>query len=248
MTDFNQRSQKVDTQYNAGKDQIIQNIVLVGQFLDFAKVEGLIPKPTPHANFDTLINAFEQTFSARLGSDLAYATATTGEILKEIIAKWTPQDKFAALPLKSIIDSFPGDLYQALSKRNYWNAFYENIHYYWAKYDSGDCQSIRLYSLEILWEKHFGTKFEFRIVKGYRDENASLGIGETRKASWEPSFIFSGARTYTTYERFDTYTMTYEQFRVLIAGMVIDLIRLSSIASTDVNFWKSIASLLEIKK
>ena len=43
MPDYDQRDQSIKNQFNIGRDLIIHNLVVVGQFLDFAKIEGFSP-------------------------------------------------------------------------------------------------------------------------------------------------------------------------------------------------------------
>jgi hypothetical protein len=242
MANFNQQSQNVDSQYNAGKDQFIQNIVLVGQFLDFAKIEGLIPKPSSLSDFQSVISAFENTFDRHLGNDLAQATATAGEILKESIVKWTPKDSFSGLPLKEILKELPTDLYINLRTRNLWNAFFEEglVYYH------GNIEFIRLSSLEILWKKYFKADCIWGIgcASSYTDiflfcqnltfkNHIEAKVNNLRNVGISPLYVES---------------ISYEKFRVIIAGIVIDLIRLSSVASNDVKFWKNIAESLKIER
>ncbi len=257
MTDFNQRSQKVDTQYNAGNNQFIQNIVLVGQFLDFAKIEGLIPRISNPSDFQSVISAFENTFDKHLGNDLAHATAAVGDILKESITKWTPKNSFSALPLKTILKELPNDIYVSLCRRNLWDAFFESnfYHYRGYHYILGDMQFIRFHSTEILWKKHFKTDCIIGI--GHLSETESYfffkertlpNYLETLNFNLISSHGLSGNPFQLHLDMLNVESTTYEHFRVLMAGIVIDLIRISSIAFNDVKFWKNIAGLLEIEK
>jgi len=87
-----------------GRDKTIQNILVVGQFLDYAQVEGLIPKLAETPDLESISKAFEKTFGERLGTDLAHATAATGEILKGFLVKMMPSQPFEALPFRDILE------------------------------------------------------------------------------------------------------------------------------------------------
>jgi hypothetical protein len=227
MSTYKQNNQSVQTQFNIGRDQVIHNLVVVGQFLDFAKVEGLLPKSETPSDFSTIVEAFEETFVQRLGSDLTQATAHAGIILSDVMLKYIPKQLPAALPIKTILREAPHSIYLKLSKFGYWDAFYEVTQGY-----GNDYQVVWLYSLGLLWEKHFGHHRLFGILK--RPSTALLC--EAREGKKE----IAG--------NVNIDDITYDKFRVIMAGLTVDLIRICSIASTDLQFWEGIISLLNIDR
>ena len=54
-----------------GRDQTINNIILVGGLLHLAGLEGLLPKITHPENFASLTEVVESVLGAGLNSDLA---------------------------------------------------------------------------------------------------------------------------------------------------------------------------------
>jgi len=170
MSTYKQNNQSVQTQFNIGRDQVIHNLVVVGQFLDFAKVEGLLPKSETPSDFSTIVEAFEETFVQRLGSDLTQATTHAGIILSGVMLKYIPKQPPAALPIKTILREAPCSIYLKLSKLGYWDAFYEATQDYYGNH----YQVVWLYSLGLLWEKHFGHHRLFGIWKGWSSDKASL--------------------------------------------------------------------------
>ena len=142
MPEYNQRNQQVNRQTNIGRDQVIQNIVLVGQFLDFAQVEGLIPKPRIPTNFISISEAFEKTFAQRLEGDLVKGIAFAGEVLVNGITKWKPANSFSALNRPQILYDIPYVLGKSFETYDHWPAFAEE-------------NVIWLHSVQLLWSNHF---------------------------------------------------------------------------------------------
>jgi hypothetical protein len=214
-----------------GRDKIIQNIVLVGQFLDFANVQGLIPKPSTPADFESVSEAFEATFKQRLDGDLAQATAFAGEVLREVIQKeWITGP---VLPFRDIIKGVPTIVYGKLKELGYWDLFHSpGIA---SSYSSAprEREVLWLHSVKLLWKKHFTT-------------NDLYGIGYSR-ANNNCFWAQSGKDHEVFGKRFDL-SMRNDEFRVVMAGLVIDLIRLHSTASDDIKFWQGLVDMLGPEK
>lgn len=251
MTTYQQNNQSVNNQTNVGRDQIIHNLVLVGQFLDYAKIEGLIPKVAAPSDFSSIIDAFEKTFDQRLGNDLAEATASAGVILSEVMLKYAPKQYPAALPIRTILSEFPNLLYQKLGQIGFWNTFYEfsNVSDQQTKLYH-PTEVIWLYSHQILWEKYFNKNELFGIAK-LRDENRTAFLCKIPSEWKSPSntirLKFESIETKQYAEEISIDDVKFEQFRIIMAGLTIDLIRICSIASTDIQFWQGLISLMKIK-
>jgi hypothetical protein len=198
-----------------GRDKIIQNIILVGQFLDFAKVEGLIPKPSTPSDFESVSAAFEASFNQRLDGDLARATAFAGEVLGEVLRKKHISGHFSALPFRSILSEITTIVFTKLKKLSYWDSFCDSSNIIW------------LHSLSLLWKKHF---------KADRLYGFGYGTWYVKDKKDEKHLVLS------------IYEITNEQFRIIMVGLVIDLIRIYSTASDDVKFWQGLVDLLGPEK
>ena len=231
MVSFDQHSQNVDNQYNA---QIIQNIILVGRFLDFTKVEGLIPKPSASADFESISAVFEETFDKRLGGDLATATAFAGKILAPVIApNWIPKETSVAFPFRKVLAECPKILFDGLSRLGYWDSFCSSQSY------GDECQEIIWFrSMSLLWIRHFHAERLFGIGRSSYDAYAR----------WlDPCFFESVAslgRSSYRLSTLDPQQLTNEEFRVFMAGLVIDLIRMASTTADDTQFWIGLVDLL----
>lgn len=229
MSQYNQNNQNVNTQLNVGRDQIIHNLVLVGQFLDFTKIEGLIPKSSAPADFSSVVDAFEKTFSTRVETDLAQSAVFAGEILKDAVKTWTPMQTFQALPIRDILQKIPAIVAIKLDKLNYWNAYHE-------KGSSSYAYTyMRLQSLSLLWKKHFHEDLVFAISY-YANAPSCFLVYNNGKPNdpiyWDPT------------KKFDLDDITYEKFRIIMAGLVIDLMRIHTIGADDVKFWNGIVGLI----
>ncbi|NJN95454.1 MAG: hypothetical protein HC875_15765 [Anaerolineales bacterium] len=86
----------------AGRD-VIQNIIVVRQFLDFAKVQELLPASTPLPDLVGVGDNLDRALQEHLGSGLTVAASAAGEILRDILAKWRPQNPAAAFPFRQML-------------------------------------------------------------------------------------------------------------------------------------------------
>src|SRR5215210_1927192 len=75
-----------------GRDQTINNIVVVGNFLRFAQGEGLFPKIQEAKDFTSVTEAIESVFGSDLNSNLAGATVFAGNILEDFVSKQIAKD------------------------------------------------------------------------------------------------------------------------------------------------------------
>jgi hypothetical protein len=222
MTDFNQRNQQVNQQTNIGRDQVIQNIVLVGQFLDFAQVEGLIPKPRIPTDFNSISDAFEKTFAQRLEGDLIKGIAFAGEVLKDGISNWKPKSPISAINRPRIMNDIPAILGKNLAIHDYWPAFSKN-------------STIWLYSVQLLWTNHFKTNKKDCLFGIYQNNIDDYRFVKSPDGTDRGSIYYDGT------------VFSIEEFRVFLVGLVIDLIRLYSLASDDRIFWEGFVNLVTSK-
>ena len=255
----------------AGRD-VIQNIVIVGRFLDFAKVEGLIPKSEKLPDLKNIGEAFETAFKERLGYEFAEAAAAAGAILKEFLEKWGQGPSFAALPFRKILEELPQALYTKLSELGYWdNYILQNVEYRPSQVESlfrgGFADVLELSSLSTLWAKHFDEEIDFSLARDITDLDRLRGLAETNINQVLSSKIMlihtdqglrspasgseSGPDTFLLQKkprskpiRLDTSGWNNLQFRIFMVGLVLDLIRIGSLASTDKALWGEIIGLV----
>lgn len=246
-----------------GRDKVIHNIIVVGQVLDLVRVEGLIPELSDLPDFQNISEAFEATFRDRLGTDLAEATAAVGEILGEALVNWMPSKPSAALPYKRILRDLPPMLIRNLKELGYWDVFCEPVPGKWSirlaqKLSSprqipATAKAIWLSSLQALWKKHrkedklYGiaektvpgplATAHLRLIPNSRIETNAYG------QVYEQTFIIRQDKK-TTEAQNDLANIGHEDFRLFMLGLVIDLIRLASAASSNMKFWEGLIDLL----
>lgn len=231
-----------------GRDKIIYNIVLLGQFLDFAKVEGLIPKLSTPSDFESISAAFEATFSQQLDNDLAQATMFAGEVLGEVIQKHWIKSSSKLLPFRAILAEVSDIASSKLKEAGYWNLFcLDSVTLKRKEYDEYKdpeeyeeyVDVIWLHSLGLLWKKHFKTNRLYGIANKFVNE---------RHHSEYSCWVFNDQGDDSEAEPLNIGSITNEQFRVIMNGLVIDLIRMSSTASDDIKFWQGLVDLLGPEK
>jgi len=216
-----------------GRDKIIQQITIVGQFLDFAQVQGLLPQPSVRADYKSIAEAFQKNISARMDADLQQAIAFAGEILRSVLRNWSQPEITKPLPFKNILERIPPEICKQLHERGYWSTY--------ALHDARRGEFLPLKSLSELWirqRRTRGTDWTFGIWKPTGSP--------CRNARWRREGYTTEILHEFQIEDWDIPTTTSDDFRLLMAGLVIDLIRLESTASGDVLFWNGLIDLLSV--
>ncbi|MFQ5578219.1 MAG: hypothetical protein ACE5G8_14645 [Anaerolineae bacterium] len=216
----------------AGRD-IVQNIIVVGQFLDFAKIEGLLPQEAGVASLPDLSAGVETALRQHLGSSMAQATATVGQLLKGILQQWKPAAG-AAFPFKRMLPQMAPMLVEQLKALDYWDTFVQTK--YSARYKT-QCQILTLDALNRFWRKHNADDEPFALAQA----GEAVGFAVVVSAP-APDIRFIHTPREPHLSRFAT--MSNRQFRVFMAGLVLDLIRLASTAAADVKFWGDLVELV----
>jgi hypothetical protein len=218
-----------------GRDQIIQNIVVVGQFLDFAKVSDLLPKPGEVTSFDQISAAFEDTFGDEAGQDLAYATSFAGEILRDLVLELRPEDQFAAFPYAKMLNDLAPAVIDKLHNLGHWDVNSTPLDDELAKLlrftISSKPRIVWLTSLEQLWEDRFSYESRFGFLEGreyYSSKNSR-------------AMVFFGPQSTGKIEDHD---WGQDYLHTIFAGVVIDLVRIGSLHSSDKQFWKRLVKFL----
>lgn len=218
-----------------GRDQIIQNILVVGQFLDFAKVSDLLPQPGEITSFDQINAAFEDTFGDEAGQDLAYATSFAGEILRDLVSELKPENSFTAFPYKRILEDIAPAVIDKLQRLGHWDVFSSPLDDELAKLlrftISSNPRILWLTSLEQLWEKRYSyeSRFGFLVGKEYSSSRDSRVM------------VFFGPQSTGKVENYD---WRQDYLHTILAGVVIDLVRLGSLHSSDKQFWERLVKFL----
>jgi hypothetical protein len=241
-----------------GRDKIIHNITVVGQLLDYAKIEGLIPRLSDSRKFESVRVAFEKTFGERLESDLAKPVAITGHILGGLLSSWLPASETEPVPFRKILPSIALPLAERLVEQKYWDAFRETGY----KYRSSpnvleDCEVLFLHSLSELWVKHcvvndsYASKasreglygLTFHKKDGFLDSSwAKFVYCSERRVNSRVAPHYNDQGAVVVGVNFAN--MEREESRVFLTGLVIDIIRMSSTIVNDLAFWHGLINLL----
>lgn len=257
MANFDQRRQNVDNQYNAGRDQIIQNITIVGRFLEFAEIEGLIPKAS-ESSVEQINITLEKSLDDLVGgSNIAEAIAFAGEILRETLVDWRHIQKFAAIRTRNVLTELAPKIISKLKQLGYWDTLCEKYNHliYWpddagyCTYDDGEIEVIWLESIERLWRKYI------------EDEDIEYGLARVRRTrkclliktieNFDIFVVMScGIKpAYNPNNPFDKdYNFTHmkpEELRIFMVGLVIDLIRMRLTALDDIKLWDGLINLVK---
>lgn len=218
-----------------GRDQIIQNILIVGQFLDFAKVSELLPQPGKTADFKEISEAFKKAFGDEAGRDLAYATSFAGELLRDLVLELKPENPFAAFPYGSMLEEIGPEIIKKLQDLGHWDIVSKPLEDELAKHLRFTLYSnpkiLWLPSLEQLWENKYSEEFRFGFIEGkeYKSTERSKVM-----------VVFGGHIT----GRMENYQWSHDFLQTIFAGIVVDLVRIGSLNSSDKQFWERLVNFL----
>ena len=254
---------KVDGDFVA-RDKIIQNIINVGRVLDFASIEGLLPKTTQTIDYNSISQALNSAFSGPSGSSLAESTAHAGEILKDIFGSYEPENPAAALPFRNLLIEIAPKLVRSLQELNYWENYAEPLY---VKVQQNSLLPSGKHG-EVIWLNAL-----YGLRRKYRLDDKLYGIAEIEapiKGLFRKEKHINALRSNKGYETFGTFVvkrgtfveMTHDpikevipyksdfgrmenyEFRLFIVGLVIDTIGFVSNSSQDVNLWKGLTDML----
>jgi hypothetical protein len=232
-----------------GRDKnTIHNIVIVGQFLRQINLEGLIPEPLAPATFETISAAYRHSFADHVDADLAGATRVAGEMLAKELAAWIPVKQASPIPYRRLLPSLASILVQGLKQRGYWKMFSQeqsqerkdgNITY----------RVVWLNSMAQLWEKYlkqkcyYGICEETEVVQKKLSYPANVYQRAQRSIKKRQYFVVRSAE-HGKFASADFENIDSEEFRVFMAGLVIDIIRFASIAISDARLIKTLVDEL----
>ena len=254
-----------------GRDNIIQNIVIVGRMLDFANVEGLLPQPANRIEYQSISEALSATFSGPSGDSIARSTAMAGEILKDVFGSYEHEQPAAALPFRRLLMEAAPKLVRNLRGLNYWDIYREEIYVPAQRRLRGGAWGtvVWLRSLRALWAK---SRPHDDVLYGIA-EIRCLVAGGLRKKTHNNALGQFTAEDGKLYETFATFVVKRgtalavaydpimefaplesefgrignEEFRLLLVGLIIDVIGLVSSSLQDVGLWKSLTDFLAPK-
>jgi|GEM_PF-1344274 len=219
-------------------NQTLNNyIIVVARFLEFAQVEGLLPRLNETRDFNDLSKAIEKTFGTESGDDLTEATAFAGEIIGDVLREWTLKYSHRPLPLGQLIAPLAATIHQKLKITQHWEAHSQST-------EDGWTRILWLEATTKLWKNKFGPKDLF----------IRFGIGEPYPLTKHPVVWIAKRYKYvakgdsTIFGGIDPDEWNTQQHRVFIAGVLLDLIRIASDASFNKNFVQEIITMVTSKE
>ena len=112
----------------AGRDFVgrdfIQNIVVVGELLDFAQIEGLLPEVSEIPLYEDIGAAIEELLGSREAGDFSEIIAYVGSIMKDFVPYLKGPNVMTPVRYDLVINNaLPEILGQRLLEEGYWSMY-----------------------------------------------------------------------------------------------------------------------------
>jgi len=217
----------------AGRDQHnIQNIIIVGRFLELAQVQSLLPKFDTQKPLENVHDAIEAIFTKDHNIELAEAIAFAGEILRDILDDWVSSRIGLHIALRKLIKGLAEALYEKLKLSGYWDMYRQVLDFSRYEYPRfEDTQEILfLESTNKLWEEEYNTNTSFALVYELDD-------------NFCPRIYFVNVLTplIAEVERWST-----REQRLFLVGIILDLIRIHSENHLNIEFLRALINSLDV--
>lgn len=240
-----------------GRDNI-QNIIVVGQLLELAEIQKLIPGPSPETGqLAGITEALEKVFSQRQSADLSKAIAFAGYVLKDFLASRAPKNEFEAVDLRELLKGIDQHIGQKLIALRYWD---RNCTLYQAWASEAPVRPPQKSTANLI---EFTATMD--LLKKYSsiDRDASIAlvnrrdlVNRSNKAQVADSFAFMIKRrekggAYIGKKRVAemmTGDLPLDQCRLLLIGIVVDLVRLHAESLPDKHFFQNLVNSLGPKQ
>jgi len=217
----------------------IQNIVIVGQFLDFAQIKHLLPKSSQNVNFTDIEMAFKAEIKQH-GVSIAEAVSQAGEIIKEIFQPQIIHGDNSVFVYQQFIREIAPPLIQKLKALKHWDRFHKIQNGIVVTFDGRGVQN-RLNG-QVIWLESL---HELRKNQGVKEKNYGLALVSVKDKNY-PFFVVDDKIIQQAYNPLilnfqedrncDFSTMSENDFRLFITGLLLDLIRLCSQAQATSRF------------
>ncbi|CAN5402329.1 hypothetical protein BH10CHL1_BH10CHL1_04750 [soil metagenome] len=210
---------------------ILENVTVILGIFESTQLEGRLLENFRKQNFLAITAAINTKIREGLGVDQVSVMTFAGEILKELISKWQEKtiDEFPSL--KEFLNLLIEHVGQKLTENHYWDEYshYEPIEGA-TFHSSSKYEVLSLKATTNLWLKENNTKMgeQFGIVKLDGGKRYYL----VHKYLLQPKFTIIDVKNYDSVKR-----------KILIRGIILDLILLKSEYSGDVQFLDDLPNL-----
>lgn len=238
-----------------GRDDnsIINNIVIVGRFLEFAQIEELLPRLEHKQGFASIVDAIEGNIASRLDDDLADAVAWVGAILGEFLKDWIMRNNLSdvdvPISLASLLQQLIVHVGEELKDNGYWREWHEPQ----IKMIFDEVHGHVVITDEILWLDTTTKLFNHY----WRNSVKRIGIFKNDTSYWQiddwqdyenPVYRLTTepvAAQKVSLNSLAQGNFTSSQLRIIIAGIVLDLIRIKSDNTISAQFLQSLADVFK---
>lgn len=216
----------------AGRD-IINNIVIVGQFLDFARINKLFSGSEDSQRFENIQQAIETSFAKQDQKRLSDGLEGIRTILGPYIERFIPREN-RRFDFRNFMNGIPYFLRERLAELHYWDDLATRNSKQPA--DIAYVETIRLDAASKIWEKEFGEAANFALWftlynPFYRKGGQSLNECALYN---EENFDRSPS------------DWNYREFRVFMTGLLVDMMNITAESEHNKLHWEQFQALFEI--
>ncbi len=224
----------VETNEFVGRDkQTINNIIIVGRFLEFAQIEELLPKLEHKQDFSSVVEAIESNLGSRLDDDLADAVAWVGEILQRILPKVLPQDNLKPIVLSAIAPSIIRFIGVELQSNGFWKAYSQDSTLRVPAVASKDIISLEV-TTALVQRYKLNDLRQLYLLYLAKSQNCRLA-----------NLTYDSTLGDEVIQSLNLRKFSPRHIRLIIAGIVLDLIRIKSDNTISVQFIKELADIVK---
>lgn len=213
-------------------------IVLVGQFLDQLKIQELFPKLAPTEIAQRVQEQLQEgtlSLSATDADHMAFA----GRVLEKVIKPFAPPEKFSAFLFRGLLDQIPQVIGSTLEELSFWQISYQNGYLKGGSAGNFLLQVVWLYQTQELLRK-----------AGHAPRLIGIARIPTVQTGYSFVKLIPGRKFYDTdlLEEITSADITSPEFRIIMVGLIIDLIRIHSDNASDQVFWNHFVDFLASSK
>ena len=211
-----------------GRDKTTtNNITVVIQLLHTAQINDILAAIKGDIKFSSIVETVEEILGKQLSDDLADATAWAGEILGELLNKYISADKSFPVRIRSLVAELPKHVCDKLKANGYWREYRQ-------RYDHN-----KRFPVETLW-----LDATTMLLTNNMEKLPPIGIANDSNIR----FVYLSKGYASLVKELPIEELEIKDLRAILAGIILDLIRIKSDNTISVQFLQELANMVKPSK